>query len=107
MILLYTEVLKRSGSWKTTASFYPLTIAEVVRGEIGEDIWRKAEERVRSERNLTTGVRGKNCVLIAAVLEALEGDGVRSNTLDELCDRILAFATKPTSPEVSIDQPAL
>lgn len=70
------------------------TIGNVVKNEISEDAWGEADTKVRAMHGFTDGVRGKNSLLLAAILEDLWGAGRKSESLEQLCDAILSHAGK-------------
>lgn len=70
------------------------TIGNVVKTEIGEEVWGTADVKVRDNFGFTDGVKGKNSFLITAILEDLWTSGNRSESLEKLCDAIIEHASK-------------
>jgi putative ATP-dependent endonuclease of the OLD family len=62
------------------------------KADVGIEIWNAAEQRVRATHGLTSGVKAKNAMLIAAVLEELHRDHKPVPELDRACDFIVAYA---------------
>jgi len=70
------------------------TIGNVVKAEIGEESWGNSDAKVRDDFGFTDGVKGKNSLLITAILEDLWASGNRSESLEKLCDAIIDHASK-------------
>jgi len=67
-------------------------IGDEIRLEIGHEKWSKAEATARAQHALIDGVRQKNPLVIAATLEILWKEGIRSALLDRLCNSLLKYA---------------
>lgn len=78
--------------WHTNCVMWPSRIFDVVRNDLGDDAWRDAEAHVRREKGFLNGVKQKNNLLIAGVLEELAARKQVSSILDEVSDRILSCA---------------
>lgn len=78
--------------WGSNHTVWPTCIFDAVRDDVTEREWQAAEQRVRQARGYLGGVKQKNNMLIAGVLDDLSQKGVRSGVLDKLCDSILTFA---------------
>jgi len=79
--------------WGNNVVVWQNQIMGSVESDVGEDVWKGAEDTAREQHGLIDGVRRKNPLLIAATLEVLHASGTTSGTLQELCERILGFAT--------------
>jgi putative ATP-dependent endonuclease of the OLD family len=88
------DVLSTTTVWEDNLIMWPTRIADVVRDELGAAQWNASEEKAKQRHGLTTDVQRKNGIMVAATVEQLWGDGLRSENLDEVCERILAFAQK-------------
>jgi putative ATP-dependent endonuclease of the OLD family len=75
---------------------WPTRILDVVKSDFGLGDWEEVVGRVRKDKGFVRGVRQKNTLLIAAVLEEFHQRGRRSNALDKVCDALLAFARPPS-----------
>ena len=72
---------------------WPTTIGDVVREDIGGELWQKAEEAVRKEQGLTqVGDLKKNNLFVAYMLAKTKELGGRATSLEKLCTDILGFA---------------
>ena len=69
-------------------------IGDEIRLEIGHEKWNKAEATARAQHGLIDGVRQKNPLVIAATLEILWKEGIRSASLDRLCNSLLKYAER-------------
>jgi hypothetical protein len=94
------DPLSESNYWSGDLVMWSTNIGAVVRADVGEDYWESAEKRVRAEFSLTHGVNRKNALLIAATLEKLWGEGIRSLQLERLCTTILEHAARVHGPIV-------
>lgn len=74
----------RTVMWRTR-------IMDVIRDEIGAEVWEHAENDVRSSQRMQ-GVKRKNPILVAATLEKLFTDGVNIPRLDRLGALLLHYA---------------
>ncbi len=68
-------------------------ISEVVKGEIGEDEWKKYSEVADREYGFV-GNLGKNSLYIGKILTLAWEDGKKSKSLEDLCNRIIEFGSK-------------
>ncbi len=74
-------------------TMWPTDIGSTMRQDFGAENWGRIEGQVRRDRQLV-GAPGleKNPIFIGLVLAALFEAGERSGVLDQLCNRIIAFA---------------
>lgn len=79
--------------WGERFVMWPTNILDTVRAEVGPDTWDNAEATARKEQGFETGVRRKNSLLLAAVIEELWEQGHRSSSLETLCKGIIEFAS--------------
>ena len=77
--------------WGENYTMWPTNIFTAVNSDFGSG-WDEAENLARAERGLTTGIRRKNALLIGATVEILWNRSDKSETLELLCNNILAFA---------------
>lgn len=75
-------------------AMYAPSLPDVVKGEIGIERWNAA-----STATGLVGVNEKNSQLIAATLEKLWADSVRSPTLEALCSAILDYGKRLSPTE--------
>ena len=80
--------------WGDNVIMWPTRIADVVRAEVGLEQWNVGEEKAKQRHGLTRDVQRKNGVVVAATVEQLWEDGLRSENLNQVCTRILAFAQR-------------
>lgn len=70
---------------------WAVTIGRAVEEDVGEDVWAAADQRVRATYDYH-GLKGKNPLLITAILEDLWSRNVKVPVLDHACDAIVAHA---------------
>lgn len=78
--------------WGENHVVWPTCIFDAVQSEITKKVWEDAEHAVRRAKGYVEGVKQKNNMLIAGVIDELNSNGVRSKVLDRLCENILDFA---------------
>jgi len=80
-----------------------LKIGDLVKSELGMENWSKAEGAVRKKRSISVGNLEKNYLFIGFVLAELWDSGIRSKTLEGVCDLILkyAYASQDMDSQVS------
>ena len=78
--------------WGESIVMWPNRIGYSVLSDFGEDVWLKAENKVRADLGLHDGLRRKNKMLISATLEQLWKEGKKSASLIKLCGAILQYA---------------
>jgi putative ATP-dependent endonuclease of the OLD family len=78
--------------WQPNLTAWSTEIGDVVRTEVGRDVYQEAEAHVRHAEHFSEGSLGKNQLFIGLVLEKLWNDGVRCASLERLCEAILAHA---------------
>ena len=66
---------------------------DVIREEIGVDVWDQAENEVRNSLNLHHNVRRKNPILAAATVENLFDKGIEIQNLNRLGVLLLEYAS--------------
>ena len=86
------DALPSDTLWRTNVVMWRTNIGDVVRDDIGVEVWDAAEAKARVERGFVESVRRKNALLISATLEQLASEGKSSPVLTKLCDRILDFS---------------
>ncbi len=80
--------------WGENIAIWPTNIKDAVQADFGDSIFVAAENAVRNKYNLLAGVRDKNKMLIAYVLDYLNGQAKQSKSLIKLCGSILHYAAK-------------
>ncbi len=86
--------------WKDNLVAWPNNIGAAVEQEIGKDALNKIKEEVRSKYGFNTmpGME-KNSLFIGYVMVQAWGEGKKSKTLEQLCERILKFAAQSATTE--------
>ncbi len=77
--------------WGENHVVWPTNIFDAVSSDFGTG-WDEAEKLARTERGLTTRIKRKNVLLIGATVEILWAQSNKSETLEKLCNSIIAFA---------------
>jgi hypothetical protein len=72
---------------------WPITLKTSVIDEISQTTWDSADAAVRKAYKYE-GISQKNTILIAAILEELWRNKVRSAPLTKTCENIIAYATR-------------
>ena len=80
--------------WGDNVVVWPTKIKKTVRADFTEGAFVEAENTVRSQYNLFTGVRDKNQILIAYTLNHLNDQSMQSTSLIKLCGSMLRYAAK-------------
>lgn len=88
-------------SWGDQFVCWPNCIFDSVKEEIGDNHWSDAATQAKLTNGYVSGVKQKNNMLIAAVLEELSKRGIHSQVLTKLCDRMLARASDSLKEAVS------
>ena len=88
-----TNPLSKEIIWAENVVMWPTRILDIVKKDIGDIVWEKAESKVRKE-NGWEELRQKNSLLITGTLEELWKRGEKSAILSKLCENIIAFAKK-------------
>ncbi len=91
--------------WGERFVMWPTNILDTVRAEVGPDTWDDAEATARREQGFEAGVRRKNSLLLAAVIEDLWGHSHRSSSLDNLCKEIIEFASAARANSYATGKP--
>ncbi|MGE0679789.1 MAG: ATP-dependent endonuclease [Candidatus Binatia bacterium] len=78
--------------WGNNVVMWHSNIADVVHSDFGQGVWDSSEHAAKQEQGFLDGVKRKNSLLLATTLENLYLQGKSSKTLEQLCERILAFA---------------
>lgn len=79
--------------WGQHLIAWPNTIKHTVSADVGEDKWNATDAAVRKKFGYE-GITQKNQLVIAAILEELWTNGVKSGVLAKACDLVLDFARK-------------
>ncbi len=80
--------------WLPSVVVWPDTISSTVKEECGEEAWNIAENEVRKNLELKSGITQRNPILITATLEELCKQNKKSASLVKLCAAILQDAQK-------------
>jgi len=88
------DALSNTIIWGDNIVMWPTRIADVVRDELGSAQWDASEAQAKERHGFSTDVKRKNGMVVAAIVEQLWDDGLKSENLAQVCDRILAFAQK-------------
>jgi putative ATP-dependent endonuclease of the OLD family len=76
-----------------SVTMWPEDIGTAVKSDFGKQNWEELENRVRATQQLIGAPDlEKNPFFIGSVLAAALAESKRSNVLDHLCDRIIAYA---------------
>ena len=78
--------------WGSNHAVWPSTISHAVRTGLSEAVWQKAENDVRKAKGYLNGVKQKNNMLIAGIIEHLGSQSITSPVLETLCSNILSYA---------------
>ena len=78
--------------WGDNVVMWNSNIADVVHSAFGQGVWDSSEHTAKQEQGFLEGVKRKNSLLVTTTLEVLCKQGKLSNTLEQLCARILEFA---------------
>ena len=73
---------------------WPTKIGDVVRNEIGRELWGKCEEAVRKEHENYSGDMGKNSLFIAYVVLEAWNRSAQSTSMKTLCESVIAHARR-------------
>lgn len=79
--------------WGQNLIAWPNTIKHTISADVGEDKWNAADAVVRAKFGYE-GITQKNQLVIAAILEELWGNGIKSGVLTKACEHVLNFARK-------------
>ncbi len=79
--------------WGPHLVAWPNTIKHSVSADVGEDNWNRTDVEIRKKFGYE-GIGQKNQLVVAAILEGLWNNGVKSAVLAKACEAILAFARK-------------
>jgi len=77
--------------WEENFIMWDTEIGSIVRNDVGEENWQKAENEVRNKYGLVEA-KQKNQILISAILEKLQEQGLQSANLIKLSANILKYA---------------
>jgi predicted ATP-dependent endonuclease of OLD family len=77
--------------WAENVVMWRDNIASAVYDDVSQEAWDEAESAARVKHGFTEGFDSKNNLLIAATLELLSEQGVKSTVLDRVCDAIIDF----------------
>jgi hypothetical protein len=78
--------------WGDNVAVWPTEIAEVVVSEIGKDSWQGLQTKVRTDYQIDAPGMNKNCLFIAYTLTDAWNQGLKSPSLEHLCEAILRRA---------------
>ena len=78
--------------WEYGVVVWPTRIADVIREEMGSDAWETKISQARELYGFSQEVNAKNPLLISAIIDLFDEDGIRSEILDKLLDEIYLFA---------------
>jgi len=67
-------------------------ITETIKDEVGKVKWEEIEVVVRKKKGFEAGVKSKNKLYVAAMIEELAAIGFTSPSLTTLCNHVLAYA---------------
>jgi hypothetical protein len=79
--------------WGQNLIAWPNTIKHTISADVGETKWNAADAVVRAKFGYE-GITQKNQLVIAAILEELWGNGIKSGVLTKACELVLKFARK-------------
>jgi predicted ATP-dependent endonuclease of OLD family len=79
--------------WGQNLIAWPNTIRHTISADVGEGKWNAADAVVRAKFGYE-GIKQKNQLVIAAILEELWSNGIKSGVLTEACEALLEFARK-------------
>lgn len=82
--------------WHENVVMWPTCIFDAVQADVGAAAWSAAEDQARQDNGYVRGVKQKNNMLIAAVIQELSQGGKHSSVLTKVCDHILQRAADPT-----------
>lgn len=85
------DPLSKSNTFEKCFTMWATNIRKEVISEIKNEEWEKAINKVKDE-NGWQGVGGKNCLLIAATLEELWNNNIKSTQLETTCNNIIKYA---------------
>jgi putative ATP-dependent endonuclease of OLD family len=77
--------------WKENVVMWGTKIRDVVRSEIGPNIWDEAQQEMIRYNYQDISNKQKNSLLISATLEHLFHNSKNSNSLEKLCNHILHY----------------
>jgi len=89
------DPLQKSNMFEKSLTMWTTNIRKEIVAEIKNEKWEKAINEVK-EKNGWHGVGDKNYLLIAATLENLWDDEIKSDYLQQVCNNIIEFAKKST-----------
>jgi len=98
------DPLPEESIWHKNVVMWSRNISDIVKEGFSVEIWAKTAEEVKKD-NGWEDLRGKNSLLIAAILEKLWNQGKKSAVLEKLCQHILVFAKN--SSAVIVDSPPI
>lgn len=89
----FSEVdpLQKNNMFEKSLTMWETNIRKEIIAEITNEKWEKAINEVK-DKNGWQGVGGKNCLLLAATLENLWDEGIKSSYLQQVCNNIIEFA---------------
>jgi predicted ATP-dependent endonuclease of OLD family len=79
--------------WGDNVIVWPKTIKHTISEDVGEDHWNAADTAIRAKFGYD-GIKDKNQLVIAAILEELWSQGIKSGALTKACELVLDFARK-------------
>ena len=71
---------------------WPTDIGEVVASEMGKDSWQGLQAKVRTDYQIDTPGMNKNSLFIAYTLTEAWKEGLKSPSLEHLCEAVLRHA---------------
>lgn len=89
------DSLPKSNKFEKCLTVWTTNIRKEVISEIKNEVWEKAINEVK-DKNGWQGVSGKNCLLIAATLENLWDNDIKSANLQRVCNNIIEYAKEST-----------
>jgi predicted ATP-dependent endonuclease of OLD family len=87
------DLLPKDIVWRQNLIAWPNTIKHTICADVGEDKWNATDSVVRAKFGYE-GINQKNQMVIAAILQELWNQGIKSGVLTRACEVVLEFARK-------------